>query len=137
MKPRLWGFLILIAVVILAGGYAWFVHGSQATSDEESAAVHKADSAPAPVATVKVDSIKEGMVKEAITVYGVIVPAAGAVRTVTVPYESRVRRVLVAEGQHVAKGEPLLEIEPSAETQLQTQQARNEYESAQKALQYM
>lgn len=137
MKARLWGSLVLIAVVMVAGGYAWFVHGSQATSEEESAAAHEADSAQTPVATVKVDSIKQGTLNEEITVYGVIVPAAGAVRTITVPYESRVRRILVAEGQQVGRGDPLLEIEPSAETQLQSQQARNEYESAQKALQYM
>ncbi len=135
MKPRLWGFLILLAVVILAGGYAWFVHGSQATSDIEGGAAYPAEQAP--VAVVKVDSIKRGTLAQEITVYGVIVPAAGALRTVTVPYESRVRRILVTEGQQVTKGEPLLEIEPSAETQLQTQQAHNEYESAQKALQYM
>ncbi len=137
MKPRLWGSLILIAVVILAGGYAWFVHGSQATSDEKNAAAHEAESTPAPVATVKIDFIKRGAVREEITAYGVIVPAAGAAQTITVPYESRVRRILVAEGQQVNRGDPLLEIEPSAETQLQTQQARSEYESAQKALQYM
>jgi RND family efflux transporter MFP subunit len=137
MRARLWGSLILLAIVILAGGYAWFVHGGQATSDNESAAAHQAEPSQAPVAAVQVDSIKRGVLTEEITVYGVIVPAAGAVRTIAVPYESRVRRVLVAEGQQVAPGEPLLEIEPSAETELQTQQARSEYESAQKALHYM
>ena len=138
MKPRLWGFLIILAVAILAGGYAWFVRGSrQATLDNEGAAAHQGEPPQGPVAAVKVDAIKKGALNEEITVYGAIVPAAGAVQTITVPYESRVRRVLVAEGQQVSRGDPLLEIEPSAETSLQTQQARNDYESAQKALQYM
>ena len=137
MKRRLWGSLILIAAVILAGGYAWFVHGGQETPDKEGGAAHEAEPAQEAVAAVKVDSIKRGTLAEDVTIYGAIVPAAGAVGTITVPYESRVRRILVAEGQQVARGEPLLEIEPSAETQLQLQQARNEYESAQKALHYM
>jgi RND family efflux transporter MFP subunit len=137
MKPRLWGSLVLIVVVILAGGYAWFVHGSQVTSDNEGAAAHQAEPPQGPVVAVKVDAIKKGALNEEITVYGAIVPAAGAVQTITVPYESRVRRILVAEGQQVSRGDALLEIEPSAETSLQTQQARNDYEAAQKALQYM
>jgi membrane fusion protein, multidrug efflux system len=136
MKARLWGSLIFIAVIVV-GGYEWFVHGGQGTSDKENGAAGEAQSPHEAVALVKVDSIKRGTLAEEITVYGSIVPAAGAVRTVTVPYESRVRRILVAEGQQVAQGDPLLEIEPSAETQLQLQQARNEYESAQKALHYM
>ncbi len=45
--------------------------------------------------------------------------------------------MLVTEGQQVSRGDPLLEIEPSPETNLQIQQARNDYESAKKALEYM
>jgi RND family efflux transporter MFP subunit len=137
MKAALWGVLILIAAVILVGGYGWFVQGDQSTSDQEDAAGREAQLAQEAVATVKIDSIKQGTLAQEITIYGSIVPAAGAVRTITVPYESRVRRTLVAEGQQVAPGDPLLEIEPSAETQLQLEQARNEYDSAQKALHYM
>jgi RND family efflux transporter MFP subunit len=137
MKTSWWGLLILFVVVILFGGYEWFFHGGQATSDPEDAAGREAQSPQEAVAAVKIDAIKHGTLAEEITIYGAIVPAAGAVRTVTVPYESRVRRTLVTEGQQVASGDPLLEIEPSAETQLQLQQARNEYESAQKALHYM
>jgi RND family efflux transporter MFP subunit len=127
----------IAAAVILVGGYEWFVHGGQATADKENVRAREAQSAQEAVAAVKVDSIKTGTLAEEITVYGAIVPAAGAVRTITVPYESRVRRILVAEGQQVTRGDPLLEIEASPETTLQTQQARNEYESAQKALHYM
>ena len=137
MTAKRWGFLIVLAIVILAGGYAWIVHGRLAKSDNEGAGAREAEPSQGPVATVMVDSIKKGILTREITVYGVIVPAAGAVRTIAVPYESRVRRVLVAEGQQVGPGDPLLEIEPSAETRLQTQLARNEYESAQKALHYM
>ena len=137
MRGKFWGALIVMTVTVLAGGYGWFSHSGQLTSQDADKAAGQADSQQGPVAPVEVAPIKEGTIAEEITVYGTIVPAAGAVQAITVPFESRVRRILVTEGQQVSKGEPLLEIEPSAETNLQTQQARNEYQSAQKALQYM
>ena len=137
MIRSFWGSLIVIAVAVFAGGYWWFSQGAQLTSQDVDTAAGQAESAQGPVAPVEVAPIKEGTIAEEITVYGTIVPAAGAVQAIAVPFESRVRRILVTEGQQVSKGEPLLEIEPSAETNLQTQQARSEYQAAQKALQYM
>jgi membrane fusion protein (multidrug efflux system) len=137
MRRRLWGSLIVIAVAVLAGGYWWFSQGAQLTAHDADTAAGQAESAQGPVAPVEVAPIKEGTIAEEITVYGTIVPAAGAVQAITVPFESRVRRILVTEGQQVSRGDPLLEIEPSVETNLQTQQARNDYQSAQKALQYI
>jgi len=134
MNRKFAGFLIIVLLTIMAGGYWWFSHGGQA---EEQAAGGKEDAAQGPVAPVKVSPVKKGAVADEITVYGTIVPAAGAARTVSVPFESRVRRILVTEGQRVSQGDPLLEIEPSADTSLQIQQARNDYESAKKAAEYM
>jgi membrane fusion protein, multidrug efflux system len=137
MRGRFWGSLIVMTVVIFVGGYWWFSLDGQLTAHDADTAVDQAESARGPVAPVEVAPIKEGTISEEITVYGTIVPAAGAAQAITVPFESRVRRILVTEGQQVSRGDPLLEIEPSAETNLQTQQARNEYQSAQKALQYV
>ncbi len=136
MNRRFWASLTGVVFVIVAGGYLWLSHSSQRASDE-GAATDQAEQSKAPVASVKVDRIEQGTLAEEVTVYGTIVPAAGAVQTIAVPYESRVRRILVAEGQQVSRGDPLLEIAPSPETSLQTQQARNDYEAAQKAVQYM
>jgi RND family efflux transporter MFP subunit len=86
---------------------------------------------------VKVTPINKGTVAEEITVYGAIVPAAGAVQTVSAPFESRVRRILVTEAQKVSQGDALLEIEASPDAKLQAEQARNDYEAAKKALDYM
>lgn len=135
MKRRL-GTLV-IGVMIVGSGTWWFFHESRVTSQDESATADKAESSQGPVAPVKVVPIKKGTLAEEITVYGTIVPAAGAVQTITVPFESRVRRMLVTEGQQVSRGDPLLEIDPSPETNLQIQQARNDNESAKKALEYM
>lgn len=138
MKRRVSGLLIfaVLAVGILAAGYWWFSRGDRPTAAEESDTA-KGESSIGPVASVKVAPVKIGTVTAEITAYGTIIPAAGAVQTISVPYESRVRRVRVTEAQRIAQGDAVLEIEPSADTNLQTQQARNEHESAKKALDYM
>lgn len=128
------GFLIILLLAIIASGYWLFFRGGQA---EEEGASDKQETAQGPVAPVRVSPIKKGALAEEITVYGTIVPAAGAARTVSVPFESRVRRIFVTEGQRVSQKDPLLELEPSPETSLQIQQARNDYESATKAADYM
>ena len=137
MKRRFGSLITGVILAVLGGGYWWLSHGDQPVSQDESAATDKTESSQGPIASVKVVSVKKGTLAEEITVYGAIVPAAGAVQTITVPFESRVRRMLVTEGQQVSRGEPLLEIEPSPETNLQIQQTRNDYESAEKALEYM
>jgi len=137
MKRYLGSLVAGVMIAIVGSGTWWFFHESRATSQDESATADKAESSQGPIASVKVVPVKKGTLAEEITVYGTIVPAAGAVQTITVPFESRVRRMLVTEGQQVSRGDPLLEIEPSPETNLQIQQARNDYESAKKALEYM
>src|SRR5690349_17571687 len=134
MNRKFSSLLIILLLAILAGGYWWFSHTGRT---EEQAAGGKTETAQGPVAPVKIAPIKQGAVADEITVYGTIVPAAGAMRTVSVPFESSVRQILVTEGQRVSPRDPLLELEPSPDTSLQMQQARNEYESAQKAAEYM
>ena len=137
MKRSLRSLVTGVVIAIVGSGTWWFFHESPATSQDESATADKAESSQGPIASVKVVPVKKGTLAEEMTVYGTIVPAAGAVQTITVPFESRVRRMLVTEGQQVSRGDPLLEIEPSPDTNLQIQQARNDYESAKKALEYM
>jgi membrane fusion protein (multidrug efflux system) len=129
--------LSLFAAVALVAGYWWFSQDSQPIPQAENAAGGEENSSQGPIAPVKVVPVKEGTVWEEITVYGTIVPAAGAVQTVSVPFESRVRRILVTEAQQVSQGNALLELEPSPDTKLQAEQARNDYEAANKALDYM
>ncbi len=137
MKRRLRGLLIVaVAAGMLAAGYWEFSRGDQPTSQDKSIALN-AKLSDGPVAPVKVAPIRKGTVTEDITVYGTVVPAAGAVQTVSLPFESRVRRILITEAQKVSRGDILLEIEPSPDTNLQIQQARNDYESGKQALQHM
>lgn len=136
MKRRLSGLLIVAATAgMLVAGYWWFSRSDPISQD--ASVPPKAQPSDGPVASVKTAPIKKGTVAEDITVYGTIVPAAGAVQTVSVSFESRIRRVLATEGQKVSRGDALLEIEPSPDSSLQIQQARNDYESAKQALQHM
>lgn len=90
-----------------------------------------------PVACVKTVPIKTGTITEHIVVYGEIIPAPGALRTVSVPYESQVLTIEVNDGQKVSKGEPLLQIQPSPDTRLQLEQARNAFNLQQQSFQQM
>ncbi len=128
--------VVIATAALMAVGYWWFVRGDQSgTADENNVA--KVDQSAGPIASVKVAAAKKETISEDITVYGTVVPATGAVQTISVPYESRIRRISVTEGQRIAPGEPLLEIEPSPDTSLLAQQARNDYQSAKTALEYM
>lgn len=86
------------------------------------------------VAKVSVTPLRRDKIEETITAYGTVVPAPGEAETFSVPFECRVRKVLVTPGLAIAKDAPLLEIEPSPDTQLQLDQARSERDSAAAAL---
>ncbi len=81
--------------------------------------------------------LRKGVINEVLTVYGSVVPAPGALKTLSVPYESQVKRILVSKGQQVSEGEPLVEVEPSPDTYLQLRQARDNAQVARQSLDYM
>jgi membrane fusion protein, multidrug efflux system len=124
---------ILIVVALAVGLYLWFFHGGTATHEEGG----REASEPAPVARVKTAAIRTGTIEEILTVYGEIVPAPGSLQSVSVPFESRVLRVMVNVGQDVTQAEPLVEIEPSPDTSLKFRQAQNLYETARQALRHV
>lgn len=137
MNRRLQALAIVAASAgLLVAGYWWFSRSDRSgTADGNS--TPRAEQGAEPIATVQVASAKQGTITDEIAVYGTVVPAAGAVKTISLPYESRVRRIPITEGQRISLGEVIAEIEPSPDTSLQTQQARNDYESAKKALDFM
>jgi membrane fusion protein (multidrug efflux system) len=142
MKSHRRNFLIFIIIVImLTGGYFWFScdHEQELKKDNAQPQLATMDngSVEDPVATVQTVPIKKTTITENITVYGTVIPAPGAVQAISVPFESRIRRILVSSGQRVSEGEILLEIEPSRDTRLQVEEARNAAESAKRALKHM
>ena len=123
------GFLVVLAVIL----YWWLSHENSQNNFKDDLEGRKSDEPTAQVETVP---IRTGTITETITVYGTTIPAPGALQTVSVAYESRVLSVMVTDGQEVAEGEALLEIEPSPDTYLQLEQARNTLEATKESRQH-
>jgi RND family efflux transporter MFP subunit len=115
--------LVAVGVVALA---VWGLLTRGSASPSESA-----DEAPTTTARVEVAPIQRKTLRETVTAYGSVVAKPGRTHAVTVAFETRVRHVLVAPGQSVAKGDPLVEIEPSPAARLQLQQAQAAADAAQ------
>jgi membrane fusion protein (multidrug efflux system) len=130
MKRTKWIFMICItmSIIFLAAGY-FLLFSKSPEQPAESDILQQS-----PVARVQVTPIKEETIMETITAYGTVAPEPGAVETVSVPFESRIRRISISEGQKISKGDILLEIDPSPDAKLQVEQAQRAYSSAEQKL---
>jgi membrane fusion protein, multidrug efflux system len=130
MNRAKWIIMISIAmsIIVLVAGY--FLLFSK--SPKQPAESNILD--PSPVAKVQVTPIKIETIMETITAYGTVAPEPGTVDTVSVPYESRIRRISVNEGQKISKGDILMEVDPSPDAKLQVEQAQRAYTSADQQL---
>jgi membrane fusion protein, multidrug efflux system len=133
--------ILAMTAVAMAGGYLWFLHAQNNAVNKESRSFQSdstiRDTSPEPVATVRVVPLKKENVSEVITAYGNVVPAPGATQTVSEPFETQIRHILVIAGQRVSMGDLLLEIDPGPDTRLQLEEARSNFSSAQETLQHM
>jgi membrane fusion protein (multidrug efflux system) len=134
--------LCIVAILIvnspLPSGYRWFCVAEGHASD---GAVSKSNPAGTdtgrPTACVQTVPLKKGTITEHIVVYGSVIAAPGALQTISIPFESRVAGIMVNEGQKVSKGDILVEIQPSPDTMLQLNQAKNAYKLAKQTYQQM
>lgn len=119
-----WIIIIAMSIIILAVGF--FLLFQKSPEHRPSSNLLK----QSPVAKVRVAPIKKETIMETVTSYGTVVPVPGAVKTVSVRFESRVRLISVSEGQRVSKGDILIEIDPSPDAKLKMEEAQMTYESA-------
>lgn len=63
---------------------------------------------------VKTEPLRSQVMPETLTVYGAVMPATGATEDMSFPRPVRITRLLVAPGQIVKRGEPLLELSTDA-----------------------
>lgn len=98
--------------------------GDTAAHDGPTAEPHE------PIAKVTIMDLRRLVIEETLTVYGSTLPAPDESQTLSVPYECQVRRVLVTAGRVVELGTPLIEVEPSHETKLLLDGAREEQQTA-------
>src|SRR5438128_1986983 len=124
-------FSTILAVACLGAGF-WLGHrGGGAHEEAEAEAEGEKVKRVAIVETV---SLEKSSISETETAYGTVVAQPGEVQSVSVEYESRVVRLLIASGQQVEKDQPLIEIEPSPDARLQLLEATAEKEASEQEL---
>ncbi len=87
-----------------------------------------------PIAKVQVVSLKRGKIEDMTSTYGVVIATPGESNNFSVPFECRVRKVFITVGQVVEPNTPLMEVEPSPETQFQLDQAKSQFKLAKSQL---
>jgi membrane fusion protein, multidrug efflux system len=127
--------LAVLALVIVAAGGGYWVghHGSTKSSAGGDEATTQPDE-DKPVASVKTSPIRQDTMAAKIVAYGPVTAQPSDITVVSVPFESRVGRLVVTPGQEVAAGDVLGDIGPSADTQLQIKQAEAALAAAKKDL---
>lgn len=116
--------ILLVLVVVLASvGYCTWQRFRGGTPEKKE-----------PRASVQVASIERKTISQKLVAYGSVVAQPGKTHSVSVAFETRVRHVLVAPGQLVHEGDPLIAVEASTAAQVQLHQARSAAETAQRAL---
>jgi RND family efflux transporter MFP subunit len=121
--------IICIAAIILAGAY-WVYRQRQGIPESSEERMES----PGQVAKIRVVSVKKGTLTSVVVLYGNIIPAPGAIQTISVQYECRVHHIMVSDAQKISSGDPLIEVGPSPDTFLKVNQARNEFRTSKQTL---
>ncbi len=125
MKYKKWIGLVLLIGALLYVAYT-MTHRQSVSPSPGDAAVSEGG----PVASVKVTPLKRGHIEESLSAFGSVLAAPGEEEIFSVPFECRVRRILVTAGMEIDTNTPLVEVEPSPDTRLQLDQTRIERDSA-------
>ena len=115
--------LLSTAVVLGATGLWWLLRSTGADSAETK-----------PTAHVTVTTLKVAAIAQSLEAFGVVESAPGAERISAAPFDCVISAVRVEPGAHVAAGDVLLEIAPSADAGLSLESARSAQLVAEKAL---
>lgn len=118
--------LFVPASILIVGAACWLFWRSPSAFEKES----ESDA----VASVKTALVEKKSIATVSTAYGSVIAQAGKVEVVSLAFEVRVQHVLVAPGQPVRSGDPLVQITPSPASELTLHQAENTVEEANKEL---
>lgn len=142
-RPIVFIFIVTSICIATVIGYRWLLNGKKKTMENESQPFHSTSAVmdditlPEPVAGVKIAPIRKETLTEDIIVYGSVVPAPGAVQTISEPFETQVRHIFAIVGQKVSMGEVLSEVDPGPDTRLQVEESKNNFKSAKEKLRHM
>jgi membrane fusion protein (multidrug efflux system) len=115
---------VAVGVVAVAAGLWWFLVRSTGADSAQST----------PTARVSLAPVQVGSIAQTLEAFGVVEPAPGGETVSSAPYDCLVGAIFVAAGAEVAAGEALLQIAPSADSQLLFDAARSALVVADKAL---
>jgi membrane fusion protein (multidrug efflux system) len=122
-----WNIFIVLALMAGAGAVGFFIgHRAAAPVETDDPDVDSIE----PTPMVQTVPIRQGRIDRTITAYGVVTAQSGDVEVLSVAFESRVKKILVVAGQRLDGDEPVIELEPSADTRLAMLQAKSAVESA-------
>jgi RND family efflux transporter MFP subunit len=113
-----WITVIFVGSLACAAGIGVWTF-SRPTSAEPEDAKESAEK----TAEVQLATVTRKTIQETVPTFGSVIAEAGRTVSITLPFESVVRRVLVTRGQALDPGEPLVQIAASPATQLQYRQA--------------
>lgn len=123
-KNRLIPALATAAAVVLLPA-AFFVGRSSGIKTAEHLLARKNSTPDRVTEAVKTAPIRIGEIRKMVDVYGSVVPAPGGRISLSVTYPCRVTKLLVREGQYVAKGEPLVQVRADPDTRLALMDSRH------------
>ncbi len=127
-----WNLLIVACLIAAAAIAGYFIgHRSPATDASDDSDQQEVQ----PVPTVRTAPIEQGHIERKITAYGIVTAQNSDIAVLSLPFESRVKNVLVIPGQRLDSESPVIEIEPSPDTQLQMLQARYAVQAATRDMQ--
>jgi len=121
------------AAIVFAGSYYWW--STRRKAPPVPPGPPRASSAVAgQTARVRVAQGRFGTISEEITVYGDVIPAPGSIQTISVPFETRITRIMVNAGQRLSSGDMLLELRPGPDAVLQLEEAQGAFTAAEQNL---
>ncbi len=100
------------------------------TDPNQAANEDTASSATEPIAEVEAIKLHKGQIEETLTAYGAVLPLPDKLKTISVPYTSRIDKIQVNQGQTVQEGDLLITLKPGADAVLQLEQAQRELRAA-------
>jgi RND family efflux transporter MFP subunit len=132
---KIFSVLLLLLLVAGAAGYGgyWYARrdgAARETTKGVSATTQSAEEEEQPVVPVTTTPLVRRRITETVAAYGTVVAQPGEVRTLSVPFEARVTRVLVAPGQSVSPGTDVAQVESSPDALVALQEAKNAVDAA-------
>ena len=115
---------VLLGLVVLAGG-AYFIghHEGEKAALSNSGGSNSTSNSPS-AATVRTAPIRFGSIARTISAYGVVQSQQSDISFISVPLESRIKRLLVSQGERVTANQKLFELELSPAQQIAITEAQ-------------